>query len=172
MRLWKKWRVKLLAQFIYSIAIGISPAYSQIDTKQINYPGGVIQDICSIETQDGTLASSVDKVILSSDPAEVKNVQIGSFTHVGNPQYGTVKVTSNMKSGALISLGQPQLYGPSAADQSLISVEGSSYTTSYTTNSNGDGIVETSKVDVLFRNTNGFSNGDYQAFVSVTCSAK
>lgn len=173
MKLWKTWRIKLLAQCTYCIAASFAPAFSQtIDSQRINYPGGVIQDICGIETQDGTLASSVDKSVLSSGPNEVKNVTIGAFTHIGNPQHGTIKVTSNMKSGAVIALGQPQLNGPSAADQYLISVGGSSYDTSYTMNTNRSGNVKTSSVNVLFKNSNGFSNGDYQAFVSVTCSAK
>ncbi len=151
---------------------GLTPAAAQqLDSGRINYSGGVIQDICNIETQDGTLASSVDKTTLSSDSTEVNALTIGSLSYLGNAQAGAITVASNMKSGALITLEEPKLIGPSEAIKSLISVNNSVYDNTIVLNSNGSGSVETSSVDVLFSNNSGFKNGDYTAYVTVTCSA-
>lgn len=151
---------------------GLTPAAAQqLDSGKINYLGGVIQDICKIETQDGTLASSVDKTTLSSDSNKVNNLTIGPYSYLGNAQAGAITVASNMKSGALITFEEPTLTGPSAAKESLISVNNSVYDNTIVLNSNESGSVETSSVDVLFSNDSGFKNGDYKAHVTVTCSA-
>ena len=150
----------------------LTPALAQqVESGRINYPGGVVQDICNIETQDGTLASSVDKTTLSSDSNEVDDLTIGPISYLGTPQAGAITVVSNMKSGALITLEEPKLNGPSAAEQSFISVNNSVYENTTVLNSNESGSVETSSVDVLFKNNSGFKNGDYTAYVTVTCSA-
>ena len=142
----------------------------QVDSGRINYLGGVVQDICNIETQDGTLASSVDKTTLSSDSNQVNSLTIGPISYLGTPQAGAITVVSNMKSGALITLDEPKLNGPSAAEQSFISVNNSAYDNTIVLNSNESGSVDTSSVDVLFTNNSGFENGEYTAYVTVTCS--
>ena len=162
---------KLLILSVGFFAV-LTPALAQqVGSSRINYLGGVVQDICNIETQDGTLASSVDKTILSSDSNEVDGLTIGPISYLGTPQAGSITVASNMKSGALITLDEPKLNGPSAAEQSFISVNNSGYDSTIVLNSNESGNVETSSVDVLFKNNNGFLNGDYTAYITVTCSA-
>jgi hypothetical protein len=131
-------------------------------SRQLFYQPGVVADVCTIISADGSLGASQNRQTISSSISELTQPILGS------PVGASITVESNLDNQARLIADAPVLRGPTSADRSEVSIGGGTFAAISSQNLNPDGTLATD-VHVRF-SSSSFSNGIYDATAIVTCS--